>query len=159
AQRAPLHDFDNNIFEGCMPIEIMAARGVDTMRFGPMRPVGITNVNDGTRPYAVVQLRKENVEGTIYNIVGFQTNLTFAEQRRVFAMIPSLENLEIVRYGVMHRNTFINAPLVIDNTFASKKNQNVYFAGQITGVEGYMESVASGLVAAVIILPDTFAHV
>lgn len=149
AERANLHSFEENVFEGCIPIEVMASRGEDTMRFGPLRPVGIRNPHDQSRPYAVVQLRKENALGTIYNIVGFQTNLKFAEQKRVLGLIPGLENLEIVRYGVMHRNTFINSPNVLDSTFATKSNQLLFFAGQITGVEGYMESITSGLVAAI----------
>ncbi|MGN0771675.1 MAG: methylenetetrahydrofolate--tRNA-(uracil(54)-C(5))-methyltransferase (FADH(2)-oxidizing) TrmFO [Christensenellales bacterium] len=149
AERVPLKDFENNVFEGCMPIEIMASRGEDTMRFGPLRPVGITNPHSQEKPYAVVQLRKENTAGTAYNIVGFQTNLTFGEQRRVFGMIPGLENLEIVRYGVMHRNTFLASPHILKATFESKMYPNVFFAGQMSGVEGYMESVASGLIAAI----------
>lgn len=149
AERAPLKDFENNVFEGCMPIEIMASRGEDTMRFGPLRPVGITNPHAEEKPYAVVQLRKENAEGTAYNIVGFQTNLTFPEQRRVFGMIPGLESLEIVRYGVMHRNTFLSSPDLLKASFESKDYPQIFFAGQICGVEGYMESVASGLVSAV----------
>ncbi len=149
AERAPLKDFENNVFEGCMPIEIMASRGEDTMRFGPLRPVGITNPHTEEKPYAVVQLRKENAEGTAYNIVGFQTNLTFPEQRRVFGMIPGLESLEIVRYGVMHRNTFLSSPDLLKASFESKDYPQIFFAGQICGVEGYMESVASGLVSAV----------
>ena len=149
AERAPLKDFENNVFEGCMPIEIMASRGEDTMRFGPLRPVGITNPHTEEKPYAVVQLRKENAEGTAYNIVGFQTNLTFPEQRRVFGMIPGLESLEIVRYGVMHRNTFLSSPDLLKANFESKDYPRIFFAGQICGVEGYMESVASGLVSAI----------
>ncbi|MGN0765251.1 MAG: methylenetetrahydrofolate--tRNA-(uracil(54)-C(5))-methyltransferase (FADH(2)-oxidizing) TrmFO [Christensenellales bacterium] len=149
AERAPLKDFENNVFEGCMPIEIMASRGEDTMRFGPLRPVGITNPHTDEKPYAVVQLRKENAEGTAYNIVGFQTNLTFPEQRRVFGMIPGLEGVEIVRYGVMHRNTFLSSPDLLKASFESKDYPQIFFAGQICGVEGYMESVASGLVSAV----------
>ena len=149
AERAPLKDFENNVFEGCMPIEIMASRGEDTMRFGPLRPVGITNPHTEEKPYAVVQLRKENAEGTAYNIVGFQTNLTFPEQRRVFGMIPGLEGVEIVRYGVMHRNTFLSSPDLLKASFESKDYPQIFFAGQICGVEGYMESVASGLVSAV----------
>lgn len=149
AQRAPLHDFDINVFDGCMPIEIMASRGEDTMRFGPLRPVGITNPHKEERPYAVVQLRKENKEGTMFNIVGFQTNLTFGEQKRVFSLIPGLENMEIVRYGVMHRNTFLNSPKLLNPTFESKKYKGIFFAGQISGVEGYVESIASGLVCAI----------
>lgn len=149
AERAPLKDFENNVFEGCMPIEIMASRGEDTMRFGPLRPVGITNPHTEEKPYAVVQLRKENAEGTAYNIVGFQTNLTFPEQRRVFGMIPGLEGVEIVRYGVMHRNTFLSSPDLLKASFESKDYSQIFFAGQICGVEGYMESVASGLVGGI----------
>lgn len=149
AERAPLKDFENNVFEGCMPIEIMASRGEDTMRFGPLRPVGITNPHTEEKPYAVVQLRKENAEGTAYNIVGFQTNLTFPEQRRVFGMIPGLEGVEIVRYGVMHRNTFLSSPYLLKASFESKDYPQIFFAGQICGVEGYMESVASGLVGGI----------
>lgn len=149
AERAPLKDFENNVFEGCMPIEIMASRGEDTMRFGPLRPVGITNPHTEEKPYAVVQLRKENAEGTAYNIVGFQTNLTFPEQRRVFGMIPGLEGVEIVRYGVMHRNTFLSSPDLLKVSFESKDYPQIFFAGQICGVEGYMESVASGLVGGI----------
>lgn len=149
AERAQLKDFEINVFERCMPIEIMASRGEDTMRYGPLRPVGIRNPHKDERPYAVVQLRKENAEGTAYNIVGFQTNLKFGEQKRVFRLIPGLENAEFSRYGVMHRNTFINAPEVLDDCFAMKKYPKVFFAGQMTGVEGYMESVMSGLVAGI----------
>ncbi len=149
AKRAPLHDFDVNVFDGCMPIEIMASRGEDTMRFGPLRPVGITNPHKDERPYAVVQLRKENQEGTMFNIVGFQTNLTFGEQKRVFSLIPGLENMEIVRYGVMHRNTFLNSPKLLDATFESKEHRGIFFAGQMSGVEGYVESIASGFVSAI----------
>ena len=132
-----------------MPIEELAARGVDTMRFGPMKPVGITDVRTGKRPYAVVQLRRENREGTLFNLVGFQTNLKFGEQKRVFSMIPGLENAEFMRYGVMHINTFINSPELLNPDFSMRKNSDIYFAGQITGVEGYMESAASGLLAGI----------
>lgn len=150
AERVELKNFEKSeIFDGCMPIEIMASRGEDTMRYGPLRPVGIRNPIDDSRPYAVVQLRKENVSGEAYNIVGFQTNLTFKEQKRVFSMINGLEKAEFLRYGVMHRNTFINSPAVLNEGFQTKQNKNLYFAGQITGVEGYMESVASGLIAGV----------
>lgn len=150
AERVELKNFEKSeIFDGCMPIEIMASRGEDTMRYGPLRPVGIRNPKDDSRPYAVVQLRKENVSGEAYNIVGFQTNLTFKEQKRVFSMISGLENAEFLRYGVMHRNTFINSPAVLNEGFQTKQNKNLYFAGQITGVEGYMESVASGLIAGI----------
>ena len=150
AEVVELHDFEKReIFEGCMPIEIMAKRGLDTLRFGPLKPVGFTDPRTGFRPYAVVQLRQDNTEGTIYNIVGFQTNLKFGEQKRVFSMIPGLENAEFAKYGVMHRNTFINSPELLDETYNFKKNNNIYFAGQITGVEGYVESISSGLVAGV----------
>lgn len=149
AERAQLKDFEINVFERCMPIEIMAGRGEDTMRYGPLRPVGIRNPHSDERPYAVVQLRKENKEGSAYNIVGFQTNLKFGEQKRVFRLIPGLENAEFARYGVMHRNTFINAPRVLDASFATKKYPLVFFAGQMTGVEGYMESTLSGLIAGI----------
>lgn len=149
AERATLHDFDINVFENCMPIEIMAQRGLDTMRFGPLRPKGIRKPGSDERFHAVVQLRKENNEGTAYNIVGFQTNLKFKEQQRVFSLIPGLENLEILRYGVMHRNTYINAPKVLNEKFQVKTNKNIFFAGQITGVEGYVESIMSGLIAAI----------
>lgn len=149
AEAAPVHgEVDNpKVFEGCMPIEIMAARGEDTMRFGPLKPVGLTDPRDGSRPYAVVQLRRDNAQGSMYNIVGFQTHLKFGEQKRVFSMIPGLENAEFIRYGVMHRNTYINSPMLLDDTYKMKKHPKVYFAGQITGVEGYVESAASGLIA------------
>ncbi len=166
AERAPLHEFDQNaqaapdpdavgkkadtvtVYEGCMPIEIMAARGADTMRYGPLRPVGRTDPRTGHRPWANVQLRAENRERTLYNIVGFQPNLKWGEQKRVFSMIPGLENAEFVRYGVMHRNTFLDAPRVLTAGLYLKDHPNVFFAGQITGFEGYMESAASGLLAA-----------
>lgn len=149
-QRANLHEFDKGeIFESCMPIEVMAERGPETIRYGMMKPVGIVNPKNNSKYYAVVQLRKENVEGSAYNLVGFQTNLTWGEQRRIFSMIPGLENAEFLRYGVIHRNTFINSPEVLEGTFRLKNCDNVYFAGQITGVEGYMESVMSGLLAGV----------
>ena len=149
AQVVELHEFEKReIFEGCMPIEIMAKRGIDTLRFGPLKPVGFTDLRTGKRPYAVVQLRQDNEEGTIYNMVGFQTNLKFGEQKRVFSLIPGLENAEFVKYGVMHRNTFINSPKLLDETYNLKQNNNIYFAGQITGVEGYVESISSGMVAA-----------
>ncbi len=150
AERAELKDFETHpfsVYEGCMPIEVLATRGVDTMRFGPMKPVGITDVRTGRRPYAVVQLRKENREGTLFNLVGFQTNLKFGEQKRVFSMIPGLENAEFMRFGVMHRNTFINSPEQLNADFSMRANPDIYFAGQITGVEGYMESAASGIIA------------
>ncbi len=147
AERVKLHDFEGTeVFEGCMPIEVMAMRGKDTLRYGPLRPVGLLD-KDGKRPYAVVQLRRENLEGEMYNLVGFQTNLTYGEQKRVFSMIPALENAEFVKYGVMHRNTYINSPKHLNNDFSLKGQENIYFAGQITGVEGYMESIMSGLVA------------
>lgn len=149
AERAKLKDFEFEVFERCMPIEVMASRGIDTMRYGPLRPVGIRDPRREGRPYAVVQLRKEKREGNAYNIVGFQTNLKFAEQKRVFSMIPGLENAEFLRYGVMHANTFINAPKVLDSAWALKDNRHIFFAGQLTGVEGYMESAASGLVAGI----------
>ena len=149
AERAKLKDFELEVFERCMPIEVMASRGVDTMRYGPLRPIGICNPQSDERPYAVIQLRKEDGEGSAYNIVGFQTNLKFSEQKRVFSMIPGLENAEFLRYGVMHANTFINAPKVLDSAFAVKNNPFIFFAGQLTGVEGYMESVASGLIAGI----------
>ena len=149
AEVVELHEFEKReIFEGCMPVEVMAKRGQDTLRFGPLKPVGFTDLRTGKRPYAVVQLRQDNEEGSIYNIVGFQTNLKFGEQKRVFSMIPGLNNAEFVKYGVMHRNTFINSPKLLDETYNLKKNNNIYFAGQITGVEGYVESISSGMVAA-----------
>ncbi len=147
AEVVELHNFEKReIFEGCMPIEIMAKRGIDTLRFGPLKPVGFTDIRTGKRPYAVVQLRQDNDEGSIYNMVGFQTNLKFGEQKRVFSKIPGLQNAEFVKYGVMHRNTYINSPKLLDNIYNFKKNTNIYFAGQITGVEGYVESISSGLV-------------
>ena len=154
AERAPLHDFDGDltVYEGCMPIEVMAARGADTIRFGPLRPVGLRDPRTGHRPWAAVQLRAENTARTLYNLVGFQTNLTFGEQKRVFRMIPGLENAEFFRYGVMHRNTFVDAPRVLDGSFAVPGTR-VRLAGQITGTEGYTEAVASGLFAAL----NTFA--
>ena len=148
AEVVTLHEFEKKeIFEGCMPIEIMAKRGEDTIRFGPLKPVGFIDPRTGTKPYAIIQLRQDNSEGTLYNMVGFQTNLKFGEQKRVFQMIPGLENAEFSKYGVMHRNTFINSPVLLDETYRLKKNTNIYFGGQITGVEGYVESIASGLVA------------
>ncbi len=147
AEKAMPHEFEKGeIFEGCMPIEVMASRGKDTLRYGTLKPVGLSE--DGRRPFAVAQLRKENAEGTAYNLVGFQTNLKFGEQKRVFSMIPALKNAEYLRYGVMHRNTFILSPAVLNADFSFKYNRNVRFAGQITGVEGYVESAASGLFAA-----------
>ena len=145
-----LHDFEKKeIFEGCMPIEVMAKRGIDTLRFGPLKPVGFIDKRTNERPYAIVQLRQDNKEGTIFNMVGFQTNLKFGEQKRVFSLIPGLENAEFVKYGVMHRNTYINSTILLDNTYNLKKNPNIYFAGQITGVEGYVESIASGMVVGI----------
>lgn len=152
AERAPLHDVDvadPKVYEGCMPVEVMASRGFDTLRFGPMKPVGLRDPESNQRPYAVVQLRKENSEGTLYNMVGFQTNLKFGEQRRVFGLIPALKNMEIIRYGVMHRNMFIDSPRLLNSDYSTKTNPDLFFAGQITGVEGYMESVSSGLVAGI----------
>ena len=149
AEGAPRHDVDNGlkVYEGCMPIEIMAKRGDDTIRFGPLKPVGLRDPRTGHRPWAVVQLRKENEQGTMYNLVGFQTNLKWGEQKRVFSMIPGLENAEFVRYGVMHRNTFLNSPKLLGRDFRLINGGELWFAGQMTGVEGYMESAMSGLVA------------
>ena len=150
AEVVTLHNFEKReIFEGCMPIEIMAKRGIDTLRFGPLKPVGFDDPRTAKRPYAVVQLRQDNSKSTIYNIVGFQTNLKFGEQKRVFSLIPGLENAEFVKYGVMHRNTYINSTKLLDATYNFKQNDNIYFAGQITGVEGYVESISSGLVASI----------
>ena len=144
-----LQNFEKReIFEGCMPVEVMAKRGVDTLRYGPLKPVGFDDPRTGKRPYAVIQLRQDNELGTIYNIVGFQTNLKYGEQKRVFGMIPGLQNAEFVKYGVMHRNTYINSTKLLDNTYNFKDNKNIYFAGQITGVEGYVESISSGMVSA-----------
>ena len=150
AESAKTHEFDKapNVYEGCMPIEILAKRGADSIRFGPLKPVGLVDPRTGKRPWAVVQLRKENREGTLYNLVGFQTNLKFSEQKRVFSLIPGLKNAEFMRYGVMHRNSFINSPKVLSNNLSLKNNSNIFFAGQITGVEGYMESAACGILAA-----------
>lgn len=148
AEVVTLHNFEKReIFEGCMPVEIMAKRGIDTLRFGPLKPVGFDDPRFTKRPYAVVQLRQDNTEGTIYNMVGFQTNLKFGEQKRVFSMIPGLENADFVKYGVMHRNTYINSTKLLDEAYNLKSNTNIYFAGQITGVEGYVESISSGMVA------------
>ncbi|MCR5653408.1 MAG: methylenetetrahydrofolate--tRNA-(uracil(54)-C(5))-methyltransferase (FADH(2)-oxidizing) TrmFO [Ruminococcus sp.] len=169
AERAPVHEFDvrdPKVYEGCMPIEVMAQRGYDTIRFGPMKPVGLTDPKTGHRPWAVLQLRKENASGTMFNLVGFQTNLKFPEQKRVFGLIPALKNAEFVRYGVMHRNTFLNSPQILNRDFSTKENKNIFFAGQITGVEGYMESASSGILAGInaarrlngqesLVLPDT----
>ncbi len=147
AEGAVLHDFD--VYEGCMPIEKLAKRGLDAPRFGPMKPVGLTNPNTGHRPWAAVQLRRENEKGTMFNLVGFQTNLKFGEQKRVFSMIPGLQNAEFVRYGVMHRNSFLDSPRVLNKDFSLRNNKNIFFAGQITGVEGYMESASSGIIAGI----------
>lgn len=147
AEGAMLHDFD--VYEGCMPIEKLAKRGMDAPRFGPMKPVGLTDPATGRRPWAAVQLRRENAQGSMFNLVGFQTNLKFGEQKRVFSMIPGLENAEFVRYGVMHRNSFLDSPRVLNSDFSVKNQPNVFFAGQITGVEGYMESAASGIIAGI----------
>ena len=150
AQAAEVHGFeDQNVFEGCMPVEVMARRGVDTLRYGPLKPKGLKDPRTGKEPYAVVQLRKDNAQGSIYNLVGFQTHLKWPEQKRVFSMIPALRNAEFVRYGVMHRNTYLNSPKLLDRYYRLKKDPRVCFAGQITGVEGYVESTASGFVAAV----------
>ena len=150
AEVVELHQFEKReIFEGCMPVEVMAKRGIDTLRFGPLKPMGFTDPRTGYRPYAVVQLRQDNALGSLYNIVGFQTNLKYGEQKRVFRLIPGLENAEFVKYGVMHRNTFINSTKLLDNTYNLKSNPSVFFAGQITGVEGYVESISSGLVAGI----------
>lgn len=152
AERAPIHGFDiadPKVYEGCMPVEVMAKRGFDTLRFGPMKPVGLRVPETGKRPFAVIQLRKENSEGTLYNMVGFQTNLKFGEQKRVFSKVPALKKLEIIRYGVMHRNTFIDSPRLLNADYSMRENKNLFFAGQITGVEGYMESVSSGLIAGI----------
>ena len=150
AKRAELHGFENTaVFEGCMPVEVMAARGKDTLRFGPLKPVGLTNPKTGRWAYACLQLRKEDESGTMYNMVGFQTNLLWGEQKRVFSIIPALRNAEYHRYGVMHRNTFINSPKVLNPDYSLKEHGKIFFAGQITGVEGYVESAASGLMAAI----------
>ena len=170
AETAEAHDFEKEIFfEGCMPVEVMAARGKDTLLYGPLKPVGLEHPETGVRPHAVVQLRQDNVEGTIYNIVGFQTRLKWPEQRRVFQMIPGLTEAEFLRYGVMHRNTFMNAPRHLRPTFRFRRNGNLFFAGQMTGVEGYVESAASGLMAGVnaarlaagaepLVFPQTTCH-
>jgi methylenetetrahydrofolate--tRNA-(uracil-5-)-methyltransferase len=150
ARRAPRREFEKEVnFEGCMPIEVLAARGEDTMRYGPLKPVGLTDPATGRRPYAVVQLRQDNAAGTLYNMVGFQTHLKWIEQQRVFSMIPGLENAEFVRYGVMHRNTYINSPVLLNATYQCRVRPGLFFAGQITGVEGYVESASSGLVAGI----------
>ncbi len=150
AEVVELHEFEKReIFEGCMPLEVMAKRGMDTLRYGPLKPVGFTDLRTARRPYAVVQLRQDNSEGNLFNLVGFQTNLKFGEQKRVFSMIPGLEKANFVKYGVMHRNTYINSTMVLDNTYNMKENNNIFFAGQITGVEGYVESIASGFIAGI----------
>ncbi len=150
AEEAEVHGFeDRNVFEGCMPVEVMARRGEDTLRYGPLKPRGLRDPSTGREPYAVVQLRKDNAEGTIYNLVGFQTHLKFGEQKRVFSMIPALKNAEYVRYGVMHRNTYLDSPRLLDRYYRLKSNPRITFAGQMTGVEGYVESAASGFLAAV----------
>ena len=150
AEEAPVHGFeDRNVFEGCMPVEVMARRGVDTLRYGPLKPVGLTDPKTGREPYAVVQLRQDNAAKTVFNLVGFQTHLKFGEQKRVFSMIPALRNAEFVRYGVMHQNTFLQSPRLLDRYYADRRNPLVAFAGQMTGVEGYVESTASGYLAAV----------
>ena len=149
AEVVELHEFEKReIFEGCMPIEVMAKRGLDTLRFGPLKPVGFDDPRTAKRPYAVIQLRQDNSEGTLFNMVGFQTNLKFGEQKRVFSKLPGLENAEFVKYGVMHRNTFINSPKLLNKKYQMKQYENIYFAGQITGVEGYVESISSGMAAA-----------
>ena len=158
AREAELHDFDRaelKVFEGCMPVEIMAKRGYDTLRYGPLKPVGLIDKRTGEEAYAVVQLRKENTEGTMYNLVGFQTHLAFPEQKRVFSMIPGLENAEFLRYGIMHRNTYLDSPKYLDADYSMKNNKNIFFAGQMTGVEGYIESTGSGFVAGI----NAFARV
>ncbi len=153
AKEAELHDFDRDlqkelkVFEGCMPVEVMARRGYDTLRYGPLKPVGLVDKRTGEEAFAVVQLRKENAEGTMYNLVGFQTHLTFPEQKRVFGMIPGLENAEFLRYGIMHRNTYLDSPKYLNADYSMRGNENIYFAGQMTGVEGYIESAGAGFVA------------
>ena len=151
AESAPLHGFDKapNVYEGCMPIEVLAKRGEDSIRFGPLKPVGLRDPRTGHRPWAAVQLRRENAAATLFNIVGFQTNLKFSEQKRVFSMIPGLENAEFMRYGVMHRNTFINSPKLLNRNLSLKADKNIFIAGQLSGVEGYMESAASGIIAGI----------
>ena len=150
AERAALHDFEDvKVFEGCMPVEIMAKRGVDTLRFGPLKPAGLTDPKTGRWPYACMQLRKEDKDGKMYNLVGFQTNLLFKEQKRVFGLFPALKNAEYFRYGVMHKNTYLSSPEILESDFSVKNSPLVFFAGQITGVEGYVESIASGLLCAI----------
>lgn len=159
AETVKIKDFENNVFEGCMPVEVMAGRGFDTLRFGPMKPVGLDDPHTGREPFAVVQLRQDNAAASVYNIVGFQTHLTFGEQRRVFSRIPGLENAEFVRYGVMHRNTYIDSPRELKPTFETRRRKGLFFAGQMTGVEGYIESCSSGLVAALNAAPSVTAPV
>ncbi len=155
AEVVNLHEFEKKeIFEGCMPVEIMANRGIDTLRFGPLKPVGFDNPRTGKRPYAIVQLRQDDKQASLYNLVGFQTNLKFGEQKRVFSMIPGLEDAEFIKYGVMHRNTYINSTKLLDETYNLKLDNSIYFAGQITGVEGYVESISSGMVAAINAVED-----
>ena len=150
AKEAEVHGFDDGgVFEGCMPVEVMARRGVDTLRYGPLKPVGLVDPRTGRENYAVVQLRRDNADGTIYNIVGFQTHLTWGEQKRVFSMIPALKNANFVRYGVMHRNTYINSPTLLDRYYRLRQDERISFAGQITGVEGYVESAASGMLVGI----------
>ncbi|MEG1632488.1 MAG: methylenetetrahydrofolate--tRNA-(uracil(54)-C(5))-methyltransferase (FADH(2)-oxidizing) TrmFO [Oscillospiraceae bacterium] len=158
AKEAPVHGFaDAGVFEGCMPVEVMARRGEDTLRYGPMKPVGLTNPHTGGEDYAVVQLRRDNAEGTLYNIVGFQTHLTFGEQKRVFSMIPALREAEIVRYGVMHRNTYLDSPNLLDAHYALRAQPRISFAGQMTGVEGYVESAASGMLVGIETAAELFS--
>ncbi len=150
AEKAPLHEHDKaafRVYEGCMPVEVLASRGIDTLRYGPLKPVGLRDPRTDRRPYAAVQLRRENKEGTMFNLVGFQTNLKFGEQKRVFGMIPGLQNAEFLRYGVMHRNFFLDSPRLLDADYSLRGSENLFFAGQMTGVEGYMESAASGIIA------------
>ena len=150
AKEAEVHGFDDGgVFEGCMPVEVMARRGVDTLRYGPLKPVGLVDPRNDRENYAVVQLRRDNADGTIYNIVGFQTHLTWGEQKRVFSMIPALKNANFVRYGVMHRNTYINSPTLLDRYYRLRQDERISFAGQITGVEGYVESAASGMLVGI----------
>ncbi|MBQ5312088.1 MAG: methylenetetrahydrofolate--tRNA-(uracil(54)-C(5))-methyltransferase (FADH(2)-oxidizing) TrmFO, partial [Oscillospiraceae bacterium] len=162
AESAELHEFEKSsrddfkVYEGCMPIEVLAKRGADAVRYGAMKPVGLTDPHTGHRPWAAVQLRKENAEGTMYNIVGFQTNLKFGEQKRVFSMIPGLERAEFVRYGVMHRNSFLDSPRVLEKRLCLKTDSRIFFAGQITGTEGYMESAACGIMAGINASGDEF---
>lgn len=164
AQVVTLHEFERrDIFEGCMPIELMATRGKDTLRYGPLKPVGFINPRTNMRPYAIVQLRQDDVMGELFNLVGFQTNLKYGEQKRVFSLIPGLKDAEFIKYGVMHRNTYIDSPKLLDQTYNLKSNNNIYFAGQISGVEGYVESISSGLIAGInacinnkkIVFPET----